>query len=347
MIREILGRLTEKENLTEEEIGKVIGEIMEGRATSAQIASFLTALRMKGETVEEITGCAREMLKKALSFDPGKGILVDTCGTGGDGSNTFNISTTVAFVVAGAGLAVAKHGNRALSSQCGSADVLEALGVKLDISMEKIKECLDRISIGFLFAPLCHRAMKYALGPRQEIGIRTIFNILGPLTNPLGANVRLLGVYHSSLTEPLARVLKNLGVSGAFVVYGEDGLDEISLSARTRITRLKGEKISTYYIQPEDFGMRRISRVEIRGGTREENAHILTSILESERGPGREIVLLNAAACLVAADMAGDLKEGIEMARESIDSGRAREKLERLIAFTNVQGEKYVKRDSR
>jgi len=336
MIKEILGRLTEKENLTEEEIGKVIGEIMEGGATSAQIASFLTALRMQGETVEEITGCAKEILKKVSVFDPGRNVLVDTCGTGGDGSNTFNISTTAAFVVAGAGLAVAKHGNRALSSQCGSADVLEALGVKLDISMEKLKECLDRIGIGFLFAPLCHRAMKYALGPRQEIGIRTIFNILGPLTNPLGANVRLLGVYHSSLTEPLARVLKNLGVRGAFVVYGENGLDEISLSARTRITQLKGGDIRTYYIQPEDFGIERVSQNEISGGNRKENAHILRSVLEGERGPRREIVLLNASACLVAADMVEDLKEGIEMAGESIDSGRAKIKLEMLIALTNT-----------
>ena len=336
MIREILGRLAEGEDLTEGEIRKVMGEIMEGRATSAQIASFLTALRMKGETVEEITGCAKEMLKKALSFNPRKDVLVDTCGTGGDKSNTFNISTAVAFVVAGAGLVVAKHGNRALSSQCGSADVLETLGVKLNISMKKLKECLDKIGIGFLFAPLCHRAMKYALGPRREIGIRTIFNILGPLTNPLRANVRLLGVYHSSLTEPLARVLKNLGVRGAFVVCGEDGLDEISLSTRTKITQLKEGQIRTYYIQPEDFGMRKVSRDEIRGGNRKENAHILRSILEGERGARREIVLLNAAACLVAADMAEDLKEGIEMASESIDSGKAKEKLEMLISLTNV-----------
>jgi len=313
----------------------VIGEIMEGKTTSAQIASFLTALRMKGETVEEITGCAEEMLKRVLSFKLRRDVLVDTCGTGGDRSNTFNISTTVAFVVAGAGLVVAKHGNRALSSQCGSADVLETLGVKLDISVEKLKECLDRIGIGFLFAPLCHRAMKYALAPRQEIGIRTIFNIVGPLTNPLRANVRLLGVYRPSLTEPLARVLKNLGVKGAFVVYGEDGLDEISLSARTRITQLREEDIRTYYIQPEDFGMRRVPHKEIKGGSKKENAYILKSILEGERGARREIILLNAAACLVAADTAEDLKEGIEMARDSIDSGKAKRKLEMLITLTN------------
>ena len=337
MIRKMIAKVTEGENLTEEETRKVISEIMEGKATSAQIASFLTALRMKGETVEEITGCAKEMLNRASSFDLSEDVLVDTCGTGGDGSNTFNISTAVAFVVAGVGLAVAKHGNRALSSRCGSADVLEVLGVKLDISLEKLKECLKRIGIGFLFAPLYHRAMKYALGPRQEIGIRTIFNILGPLTNPLRANVRLLGVYHPSLTEPLARVLKNLGVKGAFVVHGEDGLDEISLSARTRITQLKEGKIRTYYIKPEDLGMRRVSQEAIRGGDGKENARILRSILEGEeKGAKREIVLLNSAACLVAADMAKDLKEGIEMARESIDSGRAKEKLEMLIALTNA-----------
>ena len=337
MIRKMIAKVTEGENLTEEETRKVISEIMEGKATSAQIASFLTALRMKGETVEEITGCAKEMLNRASSFDLSEDVLVDTCGTGGDGSNTFNISTAVAFVVAGVGLVVAKHGNRALSSRCGSADVLEVLGVKLDISLEKLKECLKRIGIGFLFAPLYHRAMKYALGPRQEIGIRTIFNILGPLTNPLRANVRLLGVYHPSLTEPLARVLKNLGAKGAFVVHGEDGLDEISLSARTRITQLKEGKIKTYYIKPEDLGMRRVSQEAIRGGDGKENARILRSILEGEeKGAKREIVLLNSAACLVAADMAKDLKEGIEMARESIDSGRAKEKLEMLIALTNA-----------
>lgn len=337
MIRKMIAKVTEGESLTEEETRKVISEIMEGKATSAQIASFLTALRMKGETVEEITGCAKEMLNRASSFDLSEDVLVDTCGTGGDGSNTFNISTAVAFVVAGVGLVVAKHGNRALSSRCGSADVLEVLGVKLDISLEKLKECLKRIGIGFLFAPLYHRAMKYALGPRQEIGIRTIFNILGPLTNPLRANVRLLGVYHPSLTEPLARVLKNLGVKGAFVVHGEDGLDEISLSARTRITQLKEGKIRTYYIKPEDLGMRRVSQEAIRGGDGKENARILRSILEGEeKGAKREIVLLNSAACLVAADMAKDLKEGIEMARESIDSGRAKEKLEMLIALTNA-----------
>jgi len=338
MIREAIDRLVEKEDLSEGEIRETMTEIMEGRATSAQIASFLTALRMKGETAEEITGCAKEMLKRVVSFDLKRDVLVDTCGTGGDGSNTFNISTTVAFVVAGAGLVVAKHGNRALSSQCGSADVLEALGVKLGISIEKLKECLKKIGIGFLFAPLFHRAMKYALGPRREIGIRTIFNVLGPITNPLGANVRLLGVYHPSLTEPLAKVLKNLGVKGAFIVYGENGLDEISLAARTKITQLKEGRIRTYYIQPEDFGIKIASLSslrEIRGGDRRKNAHILKAILEGEKGARRDIVLINTAACLVAANLAMDLKEGIEIAEDSVDSGRAMRKLKMLITLTN------------
>jgi len=335
MIREAISKIVEGNSLGEEEAGCVMGEIMGGRATPAQIASFLTALRMKGETVKEITGCAREMLKRVDSFNLKEDILVDTCGTGGDRSDTFNISTATAFVVAGAGLTVAKHGNRALSSQCGSADVLETLGVKLDLPKEKVKECLGKVGIGFLFAPLFHRAMKYALAPRQEMGIRTIFNILGPLTNPLGANVRLIGVYDPSLTETLAMVLKNLGVRGAFAVWGEDGLDEISIMGRTRVTQLKDGLIETYYIEPEDFGMTRAPLEEIKGGSREENALILQKVLEGEKGPKRDVVLLNSAACLVAAGLAGNLKEGIKIAENSIDSGGAKEKLESLITFTN------------
>ena len=335
MIKAILRTLVEKKDLKEEEARKVMEEIMEGKTTPAQIASFLTALRMKGETVAEITGFAKAMLEKVDTFDLAKETFADTCGTGGDSLNTFNISTAVAFVVAGAGLAIAKHGNRALSSRCGSADVLETLGVKLAIPKEKVKECIEKIGIGFLFAPSFHPAMKYALSPRQEMGMRTVFNILGPLTNPLGANVRLLGVYEPSLTEPLARVLKNLKVRGAFVVWGEDGLDEISITSRTRITELKEGKIKTYYIQPEDFGIKRASLEELRGGTKEENASILTDVLKGKKGPRRQIVLINAGVCLAAADLAKDLKEGIKMAQDSIDSGKAKEKLEQLIAFTN------------
>jgi len=335
MIKAILKTLVERKNLKEEEAKKVMEEIMEGKTTPAQIASFLTALRMKGETVAEITGFAKAMLEKVDTFSLEKNTLADTCGTGGDNLNTFNISTAVAFVAAGAGLMIAKHGNRALSSRCGSADVLETLGVKLTISKEKVKQCLEKIGIGFLFAPSFHPAMKYALSPRQEMGMRTVFNILGPLTNPLGANVRLLGVYQPSLTEPLARVLKNLKVKGAFVVWGEDGLDEISITSRTRITELKQGKIRTYYIQPEDFGIKRASLEELRGGTREENAFILKDALQGKKGPRREIVLINAAACLAAAGLAEDLKEGIKITEDSIDSGKAKEKLEQLIAFTN------------
>lgn len=335
MIKAVLGTLVEAINLKEEEARKVMGEIMEGKATPAQIASFLTALRMKGETVAEITGFARAMLKKVDAFSIKIDTLVDTCGTGGDSLNTFNISTAVAFVIAGTGLSVAKHGNRALSSKCGSADVLEALGVKLTIPKEKTKECLEKIGIGFFFAPCCHPAMKYALAPRQEMGMRTVFNILGPLINPLKANVRLMGVHSSSLTEPLARVLKNLGVESAFVVWGEDGLDEISINARTRITELKEGKIKTYYIRPEDFAMARASLKEIRGGDREENARIIKDILGGEKGAKRDVVLINAAACLVAAERAKSFKEGIEIAKDSIDSGKAKKKLQSLINFTN------------
>jgi len=335
MIKDILKLLVQGKNLKEEEAKKVMQEIMEGRVTSAQIASFLTALRMKGETVAEITGFARTMLEKVDTFHIKRDILVDTCGTGGDNLNTFNISTTVAFVVAGAGLTVVKHGNRALSSRCGSADVLETLGMKLMLSKEKLKQALEKIGITFLFAPCHHPAMRYALAPRQEIGMRTVFNILGPLINPLRANVRLMGVHSSSLTEPLARVLKNLGVRSAFVVRGEDGLDEISITAKTRISQLKEGKIKTYYIQPEDFGIERASLEEISGGDREENARILKNILAGERGPKRDIVLINTAACLVAAKRARSLKEGIKIARDSIDSGKAKEKLEELITLTN------------
>ena len=335
MIKAVLGTLVEAKNLKEEEAKQVMGELMEGKATPSQIASFLTALRMKGETVAEITGFARAMLEKVDTFSVKIDTLVDTCGTGGDSLNTFNISTVVALVVAGAGLTVAKHGNRALSSKCGSADVLEALGVKLTIPKEKVKECLEKIGIGFLFAPCCHPAMKYALAPRQEMGMRTVFNILGPLINPLGANVRLMGVHSSSLTEPLATVLKNLGVESAFVVWGEDGLDEISIKARTRITELKEGKIETYYIKPEDFGMKRASLQEIRGGDRGKNNRIFKNILGGEKGAKRDIVLINTAACLVAAGRAKSFKEGIEIAKDSIDSGKANEKLESLVEFTN------------
>jgi len=351
MIREMIEKLVKRENLKEEEAIEVMREIMEDKATPAQIASFITALRMKGETIEEITGCAKVMREKATKIKVDKDnivdldrdeinvdyeTIIDTCGTGGDGTKTFNISTVTAFVVAGAGFLVAKHGNRSVSSECGSADVIKGLGINLDIPVEKVKECLEKIGIGFLFAPLYHSAMKYALGPRREIGIRTIFNILGPLTNPAGANVQVLGVYNPDLTETLVSVLKNLGSRSALVIYGEGSLDEISIIGRTKISQLKDGQIKTYYIQPEDFGFKKAILEQIKGGDALKNAQIIIDILSGkEKGAKRDIILLNAAAAFFAADAAKDFKEGIEMAKKSLDSGRALKKLEDLIKFSN------------
>ncbi len=280
MIKEMIEKIIKRENLSEEEAVGVMREIMEDKATPAQIASFITSLRMKGETVEEITGCAKVMREKATRIKIDKDnivdldrdeinvdyeTIIDTCGTGGDGTKTFNISTVTAFVVAGAGFLVAKHGNRSVSSECGSADVIMALGINLDIPVERVKECIEKVGIGFLYAPLYHSAMKYALGPRREIGIRTIFNILGPLTNPAGANVQVLGVYNPDLTETLASVLKNLGAKSAFVIYGEGSLDEISIIGRTKVAQLKNGEINTYYITPEDCGLKRARLEDIKG----------------------------------------------------------------------------------
>jgi len=351
MIREMIEKLVKRENLKEEEAIEVMREIMEDKATPAQIASFITALRMKGETIEEITGCAKVMREKATKIKVDKDnivdldwdeinvdyeTIIDTCGTGGDGTKTFNISTVTAFVVAGAGFLVAKHGNRSVSSECGSADVIKGLGINLDIPVEKVKECIEKIGIGFLFAPLYHSAMKYALGPRREIGIRTIFNILGPLTNPAGANVQVLGVYNPDLTETMASVLKNLGSRSALVIYGEGSLDEISIIGRTKISQLKDGQIKTYYIQPEDFGFKKAILEQIKGGDALKNAQIIIDILSGkEKGAKRDIILLNAAAAFFAADAVKDVKEGIEMAKKSLDSGRALKKLEDLIKFSN------------
>ncbi len=299
-------------------------EIMEGIATEAQIASFITALRMKGETIEEITGCAKVMRQFAQKVEVQPKYIVDidrddinidyetivdTCGTGGDSTKTFNISTVTAFVVAGAGVLVAKHGNRAISSACGSADVIEELGIKLELTKEKAEECLTKIGIVFLFAPVWHSAMKYAIGPRRQIGIRTIFNILGPLANPAGANAQVLGVYSLELCEPLAHVLKNLGAKHAFVVHGEDQLDEISITGKTKIAELYVGRVNVYTIQPEDFGIKRATIDDIRGGNAKENAEIVLSILKGEKGPKRDIVLLNSSAALVCCGKAKDIKE--------------------------------------
>lgn len=348
MIREAIEKVVKLINLTEAEMRVVFDEIMSGRATPAQIGSFVTALRMKGETVDEITGAAKIMREKSIKIHAGRSVvgidrddinideetIVDTCGTGGSGTNTFNISTTVAFVVAGSGLKVAKHGNRCASSECGSADVLEALGVNLRLSPDRIEKCINQIGIGFIYAPLFHGAMKYAITPRKEIGIRTIFNLLGPLSNPANATSQVLGVYDAKLTERIAAVLKNLGCRRALVVSGMDTLDEITITGKTKITELNRGRLKTYFVSPEKFGMKRSKLAQIKGGSAKENAEILISILEGERGPRRNVVLLNAAAALIAGFKAENFKTGIELARDSIDSGRAAEKLNRLIVMT-------------
>ena len=333
MIKEAIDIVVSGKSLTIEQAAEVMQEIMDGEATPAQFGSFVTALRLKGETVEEIAGMARVMREKSVPVSV-SGPLVDTCGTGGDASKTFNISTTAAFVVAGAGLKVAKHGNRGISSGCGSADVLDALGVKIDLGAPEVEKCLEDIGIGFMFAPTFHPAMKYAAPSRKEIGIRTVFNILGPMTNPAGAQSQLLGVFEESLTMKMAQVLCLLGCHHALVVHGEDGLDEITLGGKSTVCELKGDEVTRYYIDPEDFGFPRTNLSNLRGGPPQENADILRRVLQGEKGPYRNIVLVNAAAALVAGDMAKDLEKGVHLAREAIDSGSALEKLNRLIAFS-------------
>jgi anthranilate phosphoribosyltransferase len=334
MIREAIKMLVDNLSLSEEEMAECMKEIMEGRATDAQIGAFLTGLRIKGETIEEITGAARIMREKAITIKAPEGVL-DTCGTGGDMSHTFNISSTTAIVVSACGVPVAKHGNRSVSSQSGSADLLESLGVKIDLPPEKVQECLFETGFGFLFAPLFHPAMRYAISPRREMGIRTIFNILGPLTNPAGAKRQLLGVFADNLTEIIAKVLKNLGTIDAMVVHGEDGLDEITISEVTKVSRLKNGKVENFFIAPEDFGFKR-NRIDlIRGGNKEENAVITLSILNGEKGPKRDIVLMNSAAALIVSGMAEDFRTAILIAEDAIDSGKALKKLEEIKRISN------------
>jgi anthranilate phosphoribosyltransferase len=335
MIKEAIEVLVSGRSLTMEQAAQVMQEIMGGEATPAQIGSFVTALRIKGETVEEIVGFAKTMRANAVPIcidEP----VVDTCGTGGDGAHTFNISTAAAFVVAGAGLKVAKHGNRAMSSQCGSADVLEASGVKIELDATQVQSCLKKVGIGFMFAPLFHPAMKHAAAPRREIGIRTVFNILGPLTNPAGAKAQVLGVADGLLVEKLALVLQNLGCHHALVVHGEDGLDEITITGKTRVCELKTGRIENYSISPEDFGIARAraSADRLKGGSARENADLLRSILAGAKGPQSDVVLMNAAAVLVAGDKVETLKQGAALAKDAIDSGRALSKLEELIEFS-------------
>ncbi len=329
-----IGRLVERQDLTEDEAAQAMREIMEGRATPAQIAAFLTALRMKGETIAEVTGCARVMREKVTPIYAPYPNVIDTCGTGGDGAHTFNISTTTALVVAGAGIPVAKHGNRAMSSRCGSADLLKELGVAIELPPARVETCLAEVGIAFLFAPLLHSAMKYAVGPRREIGVRTIFNILGPLTNPAAAKHQLLGVYARELTELSARVLANLGSQRAFVVHGADGLDEITTTGETYITALEEGEVRSYTIRPEEFGLARVPLAALSGGDAQQNAAITMGVLSGTRGPQRDIVLLNAAAAIVVAGVAADLKTGLQVAADTIDSGAALAKLRGLQGFT-------------
>jgi len=330
MLKDAIQKLIEKENLSTEEAASAMNEIMEGRATPAQIGAFLISMRMKGETVEEITGCARVMREKATRLNPKTRPLLDTCGTGGDGANTFNISTTAAFVVAGAGVAVAKHGNRGMSSVCGSADVLHQLGVKIETEPAAVERCIDEVGLGFMFAPLYHGAMKHAVGPRREIGVRTIFNILGPLSNPAFAEAQILGVYDRNLVEPLAHVLKNLGTHHAFVFSGIDGLDEVTTTSSSVIAEAKGDEVKVFEFDPAEVGIGRARREDLSGGDAARNAKIAKAVLKGEKGPCRDIVVLNAAFALVAADRAKNIAEGIEVAAHSIDSGAALGRLRRL-----------------
>lgn len=336
MIREAIRKIVDGDHLSRAEAITAMTEIMDGEATQSQVASFVTALRMRGETVDEITGFVQVMRDKAIKVKPEADDLLDTCGTGGDRLGTFNISTTATFVIVGAGITVAKHGNRAASSSCGSADVLEGLGVRLDMDADRVAMCIDKSGLGFMFAPIMHPAMRHAIVPRKEIGIRTVFNLLGPLTNPAAAQRQIVGVFSPALTEPLAKVLNALGSRRAMVVHGMDGLDEISTIGETRISEIKDGEVRTYSLHPSDAGLQTTSAESLAAGDGAvmDNVRILLSVLDGEKGPCRDIVLLNAAAALVVADKVDNLKSGIEMASESIDSGAAMAALESFRSIT-------------
>jgi anthranilate phosphoribosyltransferase len=342
IIADAVRALVERRDLSRIEAAGAMDAIMSGAATNAQIAAFLIALRMKGETVEELIGFAQVMRQKVVRVrtrgDEVAGLtgtdremLIDTCGTGGDASGTFNVSTATAFVVAGAGLKVAKHGNRSSSTLCGSADVVETLGISIELTPAQVGRCIDEIGIGFMYAPLLHTAMKHVMPARREIGVRTVFNLLGPLTNPAGANAQVIGVASARLTEPLARVLAELGTIRAFVVHGADGLDEISNTGESQISEVHEGVVRSSRVRPEDFGLPRASIRDLQGGDRGENAQIIRLVLGGEPGPRRDIVLMNAAAALVAGGKARDLKEGVGVASQSIDSGAAASKLAALV----------------
>ena len=338
MFRTYLTKIINKTNLTQSEMSEMIGIIFSGEVTDSQVGAFMAALATKGETFEELAGAAQAMRRKALRIEAPGQTVVDTCGTGGDGANTFNISTTTAFVVAGSGVTVAKHGNRSVSSQCGSADLLERLGINLNTAPEIVEEAIAEIGIGFLFAPLYHGAMKYAMTARKEVGVRSIFNMLGPLTNPAGANCQLLGVYAPQLTEMFSEALKMLGSRRAFVVHGHDGLDEVSVCAPTRVSELSDDQIRTYDISPEQFFGEAADPQDLLGGNPDQNADITRRILEGERGARRNVILLNGAVALVAAGKAADIPTGIRLAEEAIDSGAAIDKLKALAEYTKENG---------
>ena len=334
MIQGAISKLVQKQDLTQKETGQVMSEIMEGKATDAQIAGFLVALRFKGETIDEITACAKIMRQKSQIINPKVKFLVDTCGTGGDNFDTFNISTAAAFVASGAGAAVAKHGNKSVSSKCGSADVLKELGINIELSPKKVERCIEEIGLGFMFAPIFHPAMRFALNARKEIGVRTIFNILGPLTNPANAKSQLIGVFGNGILENIAKVLKNLGSKHIITVNGS-GLDEITICGKTKVCELKNGNIDFYEINPEDFGFKLSHINGITGGSPEENSKIIIDILNGVKGPKRDIVLLNAAAALLTTDKVKNYKDALELAAYSIASGKALKKLKGLIDFTN------------
>lgn len=352
MLSDALRAIDAGRNLSRAEAEEAMEQLLCGLATHEQVVALLSGLKAKGETVDELVGFAMAMRRHAPPIFPpnhahADEALVDTCGTGGDASGTFNISTVVAFAVAGAGVRVAKHGNRSISSRCGSADVLEQLGVQIDLPPESIARCIEIVGIGFLFAPALHTATRHAALARRELKARTVFNLLGPLTNPARASAQVVGVYDASVTESMAQALGELGVRRAFVVHGTDGLDEISLSGETRVSELRNGDVRTYTVTPEDFGLQLGPLEAIRGGEAKQNSEIVhkilgRSMLYRSRGPHRDIVLANAAAALVAASRAEDFREGAHLAAKSIDSGEARERLEALVAFSQAEKERLA-----
>lgn len=335
-MQQAIKSVTEKRDLSEQEMHTTMRLIMTGEATPAQVGGFLVGLRMKGETIDEITAAASVMRELASKVEVDKTHLVDTCGTGGDASGSFNISTASAIVVAAAGGKVAKHGNRSISSKSGSADVLETAGVNLELSPQQVADCVNEIGVGFMFAPLHHSAMKHAIGPRREMAVRTIFNVLGPLTNPAGAPNQVLGVFSKDLVEPLALVLQRLGSEHVFVVHAEDGMDEISIASPTSVAELKDGEVKTYSIQPEDFGMQRASLEQIRANDSAHSLQIIKDVFDDQPGPARDIVCLNAGAAIYAAGLVESLADGVKKAQDVITSGAAKEKLAQLVATTNA-----------